>query len=277
MNLDQEERTLSKAAANAEANSTSLATRPVPELTPAEELDLVQAGVGTIDADDLLVPMLKLGQGLSREVSEGDARAGQFINSLTGEAKDGPVELVLVSYKRGRFFSPEGSSEAHISFDDVAPDNWPAEYAGQHFADLPDAEEQYSALANSGQIEWGSGPPIRTTYNYVGFETGDPDLPVRISLQRTSKQAAKKLNTLLRAAPQPWAFTFELSSVAKDNAKGKFYVVTVKRGRKTNEDEQARAVDLARSIQAVDVRYHGDDVEAKPSAKVEQPADALAV
>lgn len=246
------------------------------ELAVRDEQELVAAGVGTIDADDLVIPMLKLGQGLSREVSDGDARAGQFINSLTGEAKDGPVELVIVSYRKGRFFSPEGTSDAYISFDDVAPDNWPAEYAGQHFADLPDAEEQYSASANSGAIEWGSGPPIRTTFNYVGFETAEPELPVRISLQRTSKPTALKLNTLLRAAPAPWTFTFELSAVGRDNAKGKFYATAVRRGRKATDAERERALGLARSMQEIAVKYHGEEAEA-PAAKPKAAPDAVAI
>lgn len=245
------------------------------EIAERNEAELIADVRGEIDAEDLLLPMLKIGQGLSAEVSNGDARAGQFINSLTGEAKDGPVELVVVSYRKGRFFSPENSSEAYLAFGAVAPDNWPAEYAGQHFADLPDAEEQYSARANSGDIEWGSGPPIRTTFNYIGFEVSDPTLPVRISLQRTARKAAQKLNTLIAASPAPWAFVYEVTTVARDNAKGKFYVPQVRRGRKASDDERGRAVELARTLQAAEVKYHGD-AEPEREAPSQDP-DALSV
>lgn len=245
----------------------------------AEEAELAASVRGKIDRRDLILPMLKLAQGLTAEVSEGKATAGQFVNSLTGEAVDGPVELVIVDYIKGRFFSPRDAG-TYVAFSDVVPDNWPPEYAGQHFADLDDAEERYAERANSGAIQWGSGPPIRTTFNYVGFPVDDPDLPVRVSLQRTSRDAARKLNTLLDTSPTPWGRVYELTAVRKESDNGSYYVFDVGRGRKTSEDERKIAVQLIKSIRgAANVTYHGDEeTEAKPKADVpEADPEALSV
>lgn len=237
-----------------------------------EEAELAASVRGKIDRRDLILPMLKLAQGLTAEVQDGKATSGQFVNSLTGEAFDGPVELVIVDYIKGRFFSPKGAG-TFVAFGDVAPDNWPPEYAGQHFTDIPDAEEQYAARANRGDIEWGHGPPIRTTFNYIGFPVDDPELPVRVSLQRTSRDAARKLNTLLDTSPTPWGRVYELTSVRKDSDNGPFYVFDVSRGRKTTDDERAEAVKLVKQIRgAANVEYHDNEV-SEPKAK---PAPAPA-
>lgn len=245
----------------------------------ADEVALAASVRGKIDRKDLVLPMLKLAQGLTAEVSEGKARAGQFVNSLTGEALDGPVDIVIVDYVKGRFFSPKNAG-TFVAFDtDVVPDNWPPEFAGQHFSDLPEAEEQYAERANRGDIEWGSGPPIRTTYNYVGFPVDDPELPVRVSLQRTSRNAARKLNTLLDTSPTPWGRVFVLRSVEQQNENGKFYVFDVDRGRKATDDERSQAVQLLKSIRnAANVEYHDDEVEAAPvKAPVVEDPEALEV
>lgn len=260
---------------------TDLATTPDAALDTisSEEAELAQLTRSKIDRKDLVLPMLKLAQGLTAEVSDGKAKSGQFVNSLTGEAFDGPLEFIVVDYVKGRFFSPKGGG-TYVAFGtDVVPDNWPPEYAGQHFSDLDDAEEQYAERANRGDIEWGDGPPIRTTYNYVGIPVDDPELPVRVSMQRTSKGAARKLNTLIDTAPTPWARVFSLSAIQQQNDHGVFYVFDVSRGRRTTDDERAAAIELAKSINsaAVNVEFHDDEVEAapaKPAAKAADP-DAL--
>jgi hypothetical protein len=134
---------------------------------------------------------------------------------------------------------------------------------------------------NNNVREWGSGPPIRTTYNYVGFRPEEPDVPIRLSLMRTSAPAAKKINTLLRFEKQNWDRVIELKAEERADGRGRpYFVHTIRRGRPTSAEEKQTAIDFALAIrQAGGGRLAGDDAEAsKPKpVKSEQAEDALSV
>src|SRR5687767_4311614 len=110
------------------------------ELTKGQQAELEareEALVGQIkskfDRDDLILPQVRLAQGLSKAVQEGDAKAGEFVNTLTGENYGTGFGLVIVDYFKGRFYSPKGDDRSYVAIGDVAPDSWPEEYRGKHF------------------------------------------------------------------------------------------------------------------------------------------------
>lgn len=263
------------------ATSTSKALeKPVApgELEPlsAQEQALADAAKAEIDRSSLVLPALKLTQSLTAEVQNGDAEAGNFINALTGESFGDSVEIVISSLFTGRFYSDE-DNHAYAAQGSVAPDNWPEEYAGQAFTDIPDAEERWKADVNAGDHDWGKGPPISTTHNFVGYvvtENGlDGALPVRLSLMRTNNPAAAKLKTLIYALRAPWDKTFVLKAKrAVSNDRPYFAVEVVQGGRVEPEIRQA-AVELAGSyqsaVQAGKVELAGDDEPDKPKVKPE--------
>jgi hypothetical protein len=244
------------------------------ELAPLsdEEAALVAGVKSNFDQNDLILPQVRLTQPLSRAVQEGDAQAGEFVNTLTGENYGSEFDLVIASYFKGRFYSDDEGG-AFVAAGDVAPENWPEKYAGQHFTDLPDAEEQYKAAANAGQHEWGGGPPIRTTYNYVGVivSEGAERVPVRLSLQRTSTPTARKINSIIDMSRAPWDKTFHVEAEQRESKGRSYHIVDVKVGRPTEADERAVAVELARNFQQAqgNVQLVGDEEEkaSKPAAR----------
>lgn len=245
------------------------------DVVKRDEAALAEAGLSQIDANDLVLPMLQVTQQLSKAVTEGDAESGHFFNALTGEDHGSEIELVVVAYFKGRFYSNR-DGQAFVATGDVAPDNWPAEYAGQPFVDLPDAEENFRERVNAGEIAWEGGPPIRTTYNYVGFLPLEPEVPVRLSLQRTSTPAARKINTLLRFSRAPWDAAIALETELRhDKQQRPFYVVKASRGRQTDSDERQAAVELAYHVQSAQLQFAGD--EAAEAKAVPKAKDALDV
>lgn len=234
-----------------------------------QEQALADAVKGQIDRSTLVLPALKLTQSLTAEVQNGDVQQGHFINSLTGEDYGDEVQIVVSSLFTGRFYSDDDGN-SYVATGAVAPDNWPEEYAGQAFEDIPDAEEQWKIDTNEGKHEWGKGAPISTTTNFVGYvvtEEGLSDLPVRLSLMRSGNNAAKKLKTLLYALRAPWDKTFVLRAKKAMSNDRAYYVPDVATGsRSTDEIRQAAvalAQDYANAAQQGNVELAGDEDEPK--------------
>lgn len=242
------------------------------EALAAEEAALVAANQAEVDSSDFTVPVLKLAQPLTDEVTSGEARPGQFILSLTGDAYDGGFEFIVAGKGKGRFRPGRDGERTLVAYDtNIVPDSWTDDpYKGQPFSEHPDAEEQYAARVNAGDQVWGSGPPIQTTYNFTGYIIGE-EVPVRISLRRTSAPTAKKWNMVLDAVLRGryWDKVFTVTSVQQKNDKGAFYVAEAKLGRAASAEEKSQAIGLATALRNQRVNVVGEtaDVISEPDAK----------
>lgn len=257
----------------------SAAPEPGVELEPlsAQEEALALAAKSSIDSTKLILPALKLTQSLTAEVAAGDAEAGNYINSLTGDNYGDSVEIIISARFVGRFYSDRETGQSFVANGDTAPDNWPEEYAGQAFTDLPDGEEQWKAAVNAKEIPWGKGPPISTTRNYVGYvvsEDADPDLPVRLSLMRTGNKAADKLDTLLWGSRAPWDRTYVLGAERKLSGERPYFAGTVQRGSVPSPEYRQAAVTLAQEYATKSaeggIQLAGDEPDAKKERPKEQ-------
>lgn len=231
-------------------------------MSPEEEA-LVAANQADVDASEFVIPILKLAQPLTDEVTAGDAKAGDFVLGLTGDTYSPPVEFIVAGKGRGRF-RPGRDGQRTLTAYDTPTVPWKEDpFFGQPFAEHPDAEEQFRAKVDAGDIEWGSGPPIQTTFNYTGYIVGS-DVPVRLSLRRTSAPAARKWNTLLDAVlhGRYWDKTFILGSEQQKNQGGVYYIVTTQLGRQTTADEKSQAIRLAMALRSQSVTTVGDENDA---------------
>jgi len=271
--------------------STDLETTQTSALTPAEEAALqalLAKQAANFDDADFQVPLLKVGQPQTFEVGEGDAEVGDFINSLTGESLGNKVGFILAAYEKGRSmtaFKGDKSKEKYIvAFSDLIPESWGEalgdDFVGTPFSEHPDAEEMFRERANSGEIEWGSGPPINTTHNWTGLvivpglEDDDEDeiLPMRLSLKRAETEAHKKINSLramkMRNKPM-WLYVLDLTTYIKKFSQGRSAIVSPKLGRKTTSQEQREAFELAQAVMGGRVvETGGENTEARPVAPV---------
>jgi hypothetical protein len=259
--------------------------------TTAAELEAIQQQQETeFDEGDLQVPILKVGQPLTREVQAEQAEAGEFINTLTGEGIGEEINFVISYYQKGRFAADRDSGKAYVAFGDTIPEAW-ADLVGEEFVDTrfdehPDAEETYKERVNNKEIEWGKGPQISTTHNYTGLalvhaiddegnETDEIEMqPVRLSLQRTNMPAVRKINSLkkmsLRNKPF-WERVFVLKTEKKTFAKGTAFLVQPKLGRATNAEEREEAGQLAIAVAhgrvSDNAEKAGGEERAEPEAK----------
>lgn len=224
-------------------------------------------------------PILKVGQALTKEVTEGDAVAGEFINTLTSEGLGTTVEFVNAYYNRGRFASDRETNRAFVAYESTIPDHWAdllgEKYVGTPFSEHPDAEEEFKRACNAKERDWGKGPLISTTHNFTGLvlvETGEEDEPIslqpaRLSLKRTDVPAAKKILTLqrltLRGKP-PWDIVLRLSTIRKASGEYSSFVINpsdLKKVRDTTSEEKELASQLALAAAQGRVKSVGDDTD----------------
>jgi hypothetical protein len=241
----------------AEVPGTDLEPQEAAELALADqfkaELD--------VDSTDLVVPILKVTQPLTREVGEGDAKPGEFINSLTGENFGGAVEFVVAGFYKGRFQVDRSTGEVL----DSGAGTGTCSCHAVPYVECLNAEEQWKVRSNAGDIEWGKGPPISTTFNFLGFVVGS-EMPVKLSLMRAQAKEAKKLLTLLKFRPAPWDSVYTINTYLRHSKVGDyaFQGVSIKQGRKATPDERQAAVALAGAIRAGNTREVGE-VEDVPA------------
>jgi hypothetical protein len=222
---------------------------------------MLAAQEAEFDAGMVQTPMLKLAQALTKEVSEGDVKGGEFINTLTGRSLGTKIDFVVSYYHTGRFASAENRVFVAGS-EELIPESWAdlvgPEFVGTRFDQYPEAEEEFRRQVNAKERDWGHGPRVSTTHIFTGIaitedEDGDPEYqPVRLSLQRVATKAATKILTLKRTVlnKKPfWDVVFEISSDRVTNKADKsFYVPVVKLGRKTDAEERAVAREIAEAV-----------------------------
>jgi hypothetical protein len=269
--------------------STEIAERDEAALAVADETTAAIAAAQAEEYGDepLQTPILKIGQGLTREVAEGEAEVGEFINTLTGDSLGTVVEFVVAYYNRGRFASEKKSGRAYVAFGSTIPQSWEplvgAEFVGTPFAEYPEAEEQFKAAVNAKEREWGEGPLVSTTHNYTGLvlvegEDGvvEPE-PVRLSLKRIDVPAHRKLSTLLRAVLRnkpTWDKVVRLATTGRDFGRNTAYTIDptgVRFVRDTTPEERAYAAEVAQAVLAgrtvsADAEAATEDKPAEPKA-----------
>lgn len=245
-----------------ESTSTEVAT------ISADEQALINANQGEANPDEFVIPLLKLTQALTKEVTEGEARAGEFYLPLTSENFGSEIELIVAGKGKGRFKAGKKGQRTLVANDtSIVP--WQDDpFFGQPFAEHPDAEETYSKNANEGKHPWGSGPPIQTTMNLTGFIAGY-DVPLRFSMKlanKFTKGEARKAATLLDAVLRGryWDKTLILKATPQANSEGQsFYNAAVSLGRATTPEERQAAVQLATILRSSVIREEGDHADTK--------------
>jgi hypothetical protein len=262
------------------AKSTEVAVKEQAELAAQAQADLeatlASENQESLDRSDIQIPLLKVGQALTDEVTEGDARPGEFINALTREGLGTEVEFVVAGYSKGRFDHgnrAEGKRARKAYGTKIVP--WTDDpFHELPFTEHPDAEEQFAARVNRGEIPWGKGPRISTTFDFTGhvvsgLEEGEEPIPVCLSLMRMNKKQAQKWVTILDAVLRGryWDSVFRLSTEQQKGDSGTYYTVTVKQARKTTPDERQRAVNLALVLRHQSVEVVGEDDSSAPKAE----------
>lgn len=212
------------------------------------------------------IPRLDVVQGTTKRPPEG-ANPGDFFNTITGDVFGTSVLFLTAVYHRGRAYAEteddgKGGRRRTGKFfaagpEATVPSFWPEQFRGKAFAELPEAEERYSEMANAEVIAWGSGPPIQTTYNFTGLVLapeldGVQPMPMRLSLKSTSAGAARKLLSMLKPLRTYWARPVLMSTERRSFDSGPAFVVnTGEYGSPPEDNHRLAAVEIALAAERV--------------------------
>lgn len=252
----------------------------------AEELDqLASAMKAKVKKSDIVLPLIRMVQPMSKAAEEGGAKPGDFVNSLTGENYGQSFKFIV----GGHFYGVSYSNRDEDFFGAIPggantriPSNWPHPDAGKTFGESDAFEDRFKELVNNGTIpEWGDGPDFSVTYNFVGYLPGDHSMPLRLSLMKTSSPAAKKLLSITGLDRFPWGHEYEVSSRKVEENGNRYWVAEVVRGEATSSDDLDAIVPLAVSLHNAsesDLVFEGDGpaedgAKAAPAEEAEGAID----
>lgn len=218
---------MSKAIATQDPQST-----PVPELYhPPMDLD----------AADIALPTIKIGQDMSVAVQEGPINRGDIFTQLSADDPDPqflvktgePIRFHVLSLRKGKSVSVDGRLQT-FGFND------------------PDAPDE----------AW-------TTYTYtVVLPDVDQDVPYKVLFTKTGRPAAQVINmALMRNAGKaaPWASAFTLSSAPATNKKGQKYFVPRVNGVEAKAADVELAASMAQRLAPADDALPTRDAAAEPA------------
>lgn len=172
------------------------------------------------DNDDLSFPRLRLAQGLTPEVQNGDAKPGQWV--MTGQDAQSKVQFVPLGYTKARILKSQGQGGNRETLCQ-SPD-------GITGYGTPGGACKVCPLANWRQNpddpKKNLPPVCNLVYSYIGYSSTH-DMLCSLDFTRMSEGAAKWLNTLIKARGIG-NFSIELASAQQKNSKGIFYTPEIK-------------------------------------------------
>lgn len=185
-----------------------------------------------VDSDDRVASRISLMQPLSELVADGNAKPGEFRDSvdgrLLGTAKDGFEILVFDFFKTWVQVLKSGGDR------------------GKYISTIPLTAENKGLELEEATSD---GLIVRTrTFNYFCL-VADKDVsiatPYVLSLSRTGLPAAKKINLftsrMARMGLDSWAHCIKLTSTQEKNAQGIYHVPVAEFGRAATQEEKAAA------------------------------------
>ena len=241
------------------AGTVSLATASTSGVATAQADD----GFGSMSPADLVMPRIKIAQGLTAEVQDGKAKSGDILNSVTGENYGNTLNLVVLNYQKGQLYMVTGVGVQCRSSNGVVGVGNPG-----------------GACASCSLRAWGDGvPPLCSeTHNYLVL-LPEPLEVGMLTLQKTATKAAKLLNSMIVMNKQrakargensaAWAMQYELTTRVQESKKGKFYVPAIRQIGACDEGLLAYATELAESFSTRDLDF--SEAESDAGAPVDMP------
>lgn len=216
-------------------------------------------GDNDMSAQDMVIPKILCMQGLSDLVSDGKAKMGDFVDSLSSEvigSIENPVDIVPFHMEKIYIISKKNQGDSRFEFDRIEPvtnQNYP-------FEDLID----------------GVTYKYEYTLQFYCLRPEDTTLPYVVSFKSTSLKSGKVLSTQMfvrnRAAGLvPPAFTMKLGGRKEKGDQGSYIVMEVKQGERTSDELIAECLNWMKVVKQGKTKVnHGSD---EPREEVAQAAN----
>ncbi len=185
-------------------------------------------GLENVEQEDLTIPYLKILQGMSPEVMDGDGKPGQLVNSLTGYTYPEELYFIPLMFTKRRIFWYDRNDK---------------ENTGMRCASInskvPDTGKKYSAVCGNCQYaQWGQGgepPQCSVIFSFPSLvlmlpEGEEGNKLISTSFTKTSMKAGKKLLSLASlASGDLFDNVYKLSTKKETNDDGTYYILLVEK------------------------------------------------
>ena len=234
----------------------------VPDFLKGEKV----LGLDGIDQADLILPRIKLMQDMSPEVQAGTHKAGELVNSLTGQNYGTKLEFVPLDKSKTRMFwqdRKDGNAVLCSSDDGKKPKDPAAAGAIAQKLKMKDvpkvmAECKLCPFGNwSGEEEGDerSAPRCTSYYNFPMLIKGDSS-PTALTMSRTKLKIGKKLLSLVALSGDNvslFAKRYELTTVKEKSKLGSYFNYAIKPVGYVTEAEYKITKGLHESFKAMHV------------------------
>lgn len=223
--------------------------------TAVANIDLDAFGSGPISGQDIVIPKVLAMQGLSNYVTEGKARFGDFVDSLSGDVLgniDKPLEYIPFFLEKMWIVSKKVGDR--FMFDRYEP--------------VTVANE------NKPWTEVVAGVEIKNEkcYNFYCILPSDPTIPYVIAFKSTSAKAGRELATQMyvknkAAGKVPPAKVMQLFGSKSEKDGNKFVVMKSSVVRDSTPEEIANCLTWFKTIQEGGTSMDNSDVAAPDEVK----------
>ena len=203
-----------------------------------------------VTAKDIVIPKIWTMQGLSDLVTEGKAKLGEYVNSVTGEIlgdyKTGGLEFIPFHMKKVWYVFEDGEFKESVP---ITSQN----------EDLPFEEDNGITKITRSKV-----------FQFYVLLTSELEagaaIPYVLQFTRTSLQAGKVLATQMymqnkMAGLPPAGMAFKLAGILEKNDKGSFIVNKVQKSRQANYNELEIAYSWFQAVRVdKNVRVDGEGV-----------------
>lgn len=212
-------------------------------------------GVSEVSSKDIIIPKILAMQGLSELVSEGKAKLGDFVDSVSGEVLgsiDKPMTFVPFHMEKAWIISRRKKGEQKFEFEryeSVTAEN----------ADYP-----FESQEGDDTIKY------EYTLQFYVLRPEDTSMPYVISFKSTSLRSGKVLSTQMyvrnRAAGLvPPAYVMELGGKKEKNDKGTFIVMETKPKEKTSPELITECLNWFKVVKSGGAKVAAETPEAAPA------------
>ena len=206
------------------------------------------------DAEDMIIPRVKIVQMLSPERKSGDAKEGDIINSLTKERLNGKKFIPVFKFNNNVWWADrsEGGGILCMARDgklgNPTDGSTPILCAKCRKCEFDNTKKGKDAI------------PVCTKFiNFFGFFEGER-MPIILSFGKTNYNEGKKLYSLAKVTMQNiWNYAYELNDKTMAKNGNEWSIITVNAAGATSEEDRAFAANLFKQFRTSILNFDLED------------------
>ncbi len=212
-------------------------------------------GFGDNDADDIIIPRIKIAQALSPEVKDGSVKIGEIFNSLTTETLTDKIFVPVCKFNNNVLWRDRAEGGGIIC---RSADGKTGQYE--------DGSILYCAQCRKCEFDntkkGREAIPSCTKYiNFLGFFANDY-MPIILSFSKTNMSEGKKMYSMAKVTRQNiWNFGYTLASVERHKNGNDWFVIDPRNAGPTDAETRVIAKELFDQFAAsvTTIRYDMDE------------------